>query len=72
MDAKYLDLVEQFPLSPITNEDEHKTAKDMILSLTARDGELSAAEVGYGKALIQLIKSYESSLVGNFFEVQND
>lgn len=68
MDAKYLELVEQFPLLPITNKNEHKAAKDMILRLTSRDGELSPVEVGYAKVLIQLIQSYESALVGNFFD----
>lgn len=68
MDAKYLELVEQFPLLPITNKNEHKAAKDMILCLTARDGELSPVEVGYAKVLVQLIQSYESALVGNFFD----
>ncbi len=40
----------------------------MILGLTARDGELSPVEVGYAKVLVQLIQSYESALVGNFFD----
>jgi hypothetical protein len=61
MDTKFMELVKQFPLLPITNEDEHKAAKDMILLLTARDGELSLVEVGYGKVLVRLIQSYESS-----------
>jgi len=68
MDAKYLELVVQFPLLPITNKDEHKAAKDMILGLTRRDGELSPVEVGYAKVLLQLIQSYESALVGDFFD----
>jgi antitoxin component HigA of HigAB toxin-antitoxin module len=68
MDAKYMELVERLPLLPITNKEEHKAAKDMILSLTRRDGELSPVEVGYAKVLIQLIQTYESGLVGNFFD----
>lgn len=68
MDAKYLALVERFPLLPITNKDQHKAAKDMILSLTARDGELSQIEAGYAKVLVQLIQTYESAIVGNFFD----
>ncbi|MCW5821618.1 MAG: helix-turn-helix domain-containing protein [Cyanobacteria bacterium TGS_CYA1] len=68
MDAKYMELVKQLPLLPITNKDEHKAAKDMILRLTHRDGELSPVEVGYAKVLIQLIQTYESKLVGDFFD----
>lgn len=68
MDAKYLELVERFPLLPITNKDEHKAAKDMILGLTGRDGELSPVEVGYAKVLVHLIQTYESAQVGNYFD----
>ncbi len=68
MDAKYMALVERLPLLPITNKNDHKAAKEMILELTRRDGDLSPVEVGYGKVLVQLIKAYESGLVGDFFE----
>ena len=68
MDAKYFELVERFPLLPISNKDEHKAAKDMILALTSRDGELSPVEVGYAKVLIQLIQTYEAAQVSNFFD----
>ncbi len=68
MDVKYRKLIEKLPLLPITNKEEHMAAKDMILSLTHLDGELSATEVGYAKVLIQLIQSYESGLVGNLFD----
>lgn len=68
MDAKYFELVERFPLLPISNKDEHKAAKDMILALTCRDGELSPVEVGYAKVLVQLIQTYEAAQVGNFFD----
>ncbi len=68
MDAKYMDLVERLPLLPITNKNEHRAAKEMILELTRRDGDLSPVEAGYGKVLVQLIKSYESGIVGDFFE----
>lgn len=68
MDAKYMELVERLPLLPITNKEEHKAAKEMILALTRRDGELSLVEVGYAKVLIQLIQAYESGLVGDFFD----
>lgn len=40
----------------------------MILSLTRRDGQLSPVEVGYAKVLVHLIQSYETALVGNFFD----
>ncbi len=63
-----MNLVERLPLLPITNKTEHRAAKEMILELTSRDGDLSPVEVGYGKVLVQLIKAYESGLVGNFFE----
>ncbi len=68
MDAKYLELVNKFPLLPISTKDEHNAAKDMILSLTRRDGQLSPVEVGYAKVLVHLIQSYETALVGNFFD----
>ncbi|MCC7530369.1 MAG: helix-turn-helix domain-containing protein [Candidatus Melainabacteria bacterium] len=68
MDAKYMNLVERLPLLPITNKTEHRAAKEMILELTRCDGDLSPVEVGYGKVLVQLIKAYESGLVGDFFE----
>jgi antitoxin component HigA of HigAB toxin-antitoxin module len=68
MDAKYFELVERFPLLPIANKDEHKAAKDMILALTSRDGELSPVEIGYAKVLVQLIQTYEAAQVGNFFD----
>lgn len=68
MDAKYLELVERLPLLPITNKEEHKAAKEMILSLTRMDGQLLPVQVGYAKVLIQLIQTYESGLVGDFFD----
>lgn len=68
MDAKYMELVERLPLLPITNKKEHQAAKNMILALTSRDGELAPVEVGYAKVLVQLIQTYESGLVGDFFE----
>lgn len=68
MDAKYLELVEQFPLLPIKNRDDHRAAKDMILCLTTHDGELSSVEVGYATVLHLLIKTYERSLVSGVFE----
>ena len=68
MDAKYMKLVERLPLLPITNKDEHKAAKEMILELTRQDGKLSPVEVGYAKVLIQLIEAYERGVVGDSFE----
>jgi antitoxin component HigA of HigAB toxin-antitoxin module len=68
MNAKYMALVASCPLLPITNKKDHNAAKKMIIQLTKRDGELSAAEVGYGKVLVQLIQAYERLLVGDFFE----
>ena len=66
MDAKYMALVTSFPLLPITNKGEHSAAKQMIIELTKRDGELSPSEVGYGKVLVQIIQAYERQQVTNF------
>ncbi len=71
MDAKYMDLVTRFPLLPITSKADHAAAKQMILDLTKRDSELSPAEVGYGKVLVQLIQAYERAQIGDFFEDVN-
>ena len=68
MDEKYMELIARFPLLPITNEDEFSAAKQMIVDLTKRDGNLSKTESGYGKVLVQLVQSYEQQLVGDFFE----
>lgn len=59
MDAKYMELIARCPLLPITNKAEHGAAKAMIVELTRRDGELSKAEIGYGKVLVQLVQAYE-------------
>jgi antitoxin component HigA of HigAB toxin-antitoxin module len=68
MDAQYMKLVTSFPLLPITNKAGHAAARQMILKLTERDGELTPAEAGYGKILVQLVQSYERQLVADFFE----
>ena len=68
MNAKYMELVARFPLLPIISKRMHASAKKMMIELTKRDGELSDAEIGYGKVLTQLIENYEQQLVGNFFK----
>ncbi len=68
MNAKYMELVVRCPLLPITSKKMHASAKKMMIELTKKDGELSAAEIGYGKVLTQLIENYEQQVVGNFFE----
>lgn len=68
MDAKYMDLIARCPLLPITSKTEHRAAKEMIFELTKREGDLSKAEIGYGKVLVQLIQAYERQLVGDFFK----
>lgn len=68
MDAKYMELVTQFPLLPIASKAEHAAAKKVILELTKRDAELSRGEVGYGKVLVQLIQAYERDQIADFFE----
>jgi antitoxin component HigA of HigAB toxin-antitoxin module len=68
MDAKYMELVRRCPLLPITNKSQHRAAKEMIVELTARDGKLSKAEIGYGQVLAQLIQAYERQLVGDYFK----
>ncbi len=62
-----MELVARLPLLPISNKEEHTAAKEMILLLTRLDGDLSPAEVGYGKVLVQLVQNYERGLVGDFF-----
>ena len=68
MNARYMELVACCPLLPITTKRMHASAKKMMIELTKKDGELSAAEIGYGKVLTQLIENYEQQLVGNFFQ----
>ncbi len=68
MDAKYLKLITRCPLLPITNKAEHRAAKEMIVTLTKRDGNLSKVEIGYGKVLVQLIQAYERQLLGDFLK----
>jgi len=67
MDAKYMELVTRFPLLPIASKAEHSGAKQMILELSKRDGQLSGVEIGYGKVLVQLIQAYELQQVKDFF-----
>ncbi len=68
MDAKYMELIARCPLLPISNKAEHAAAKETLIKLTKRDGDLSKAEIGYGKVLVQLIQAYERQLVGDFFK----
>jgi antitoxin component HigA of HigAB toxin-antitoxin module len=68
MDAKYMELISSCPLLPITSKAAHSAAKKMIVELTKRDGNLSKAEIGYGKVLVQLIQAYERQLGGDFFK----
>ena len=68
MDAKYMELIARCPLLPISNKAEHAAAKKMIVELSMRDGDLSKAEIGYGKVLVQLIQVYERQLAGDFFK----
>jgi len=63
-----MELINSFALLPISSKAEHAAAKRLITELALRDGELTRAEVGYGKVLAQLIQAYEQKQLADYFE----
>ena len=64
---QYLELIDQFPLLPITSDKEHDAAVKVMLGLSKRDGQLNATEIGYGQVLGSLIADYETKKLGDYF-----
>lgn len=68
IDKNYLKWIAEFPIVPIENWTHHKKAINVILKLNELDGELTPAEIAYGKALGIMISTFESSQLDSKFE----
>ncbi len=65
IDKKYLKWIAEFPIVPIENWTQHKKAINVLLKMDELDGELTPAEIAYGKALGVMISTFESSQLNN-------
>jgi antitoxin component HigA of HigAB toxin-antitoxin module len=57
--SKFLDLVSEFPLLPIEDDDSYRTAIAILDRLFALDNRRTPAEMNYFRALARIAHEYE-------------